>query len=217
IRLSRQIFQAQKLINEEDEEIANPGLSANNAEDTLTRRKDLASKFFPGQVGPALREALFWDSSLESADADFMDPHRPMPWFTSMEKWGVKHDKLDPFEAVMQRLTGLGEDHTWASTQLLEMHRGESPALNSDDEGYDSDEEVLRLLLPNRRLSPVPLPPHEPVDVAGCGFPPSDTLPPLPGSPPRRSHRLRIVKYDGAHFCPDHLPVYNGQMLRRRQ
>lgn len=87
IRLSRQLFQAYK---SDDEDSGNSSLSSTlNVQDELLRRKELASRFFPGQVSSTLREALFWDSSLESPDSDFMDIERPMPWFVGMEKWGV--------------------------------------------------------------------------------------------------------------------------------
>lgn len=228
IRLSRQIFQTQKATNsgeaDEDCNQANNTLSADIGVNPLDRQKELAASFFPGQVSAGLREALFWDSNLECADRDFMDPERPMPWYIWFEKWGyppgyaiLETDKLDPFEAVTHRHAALDQDHTWASTQVLEMHRGESPPLNSDEEGYDSDEEVLRLLLPKRAVSSASMLPNPPLNVISIDPPLPPNPPPLSASSSGQSRRLRIVKYSGARFCHDHLPVYNGQMLKRKQ
>ncbi|KAH9813269.1 hypothetical protein DFH28DRAFT_365364 [Melampsora americana] len=228
IRLSRQIFQTQKLANsgeaDEDCNQVNNTLSSDIGVNPLDRQKELAASFFPGQVSAGLREALFWDSNRECADPDSMDPERPMPWYNWFEKWGYppgyaifETDKLDPFEAVTHRLAGMDQDHAWASTQILEMHRGQSPPLNSDEDGYDSGEEVLRLLLPKRAVSPVSILPNLPLIVNSIDSPLLISPPPLPSSSSGRSRRLRIVKYSGARFCHDHLPVYNGQMLKRKQ
>ncbi|EGG09621.1 uncharacterized protein MELLADRAFT_95836 [Melampsora larici-populina 98AG31] len=202
LRLSRQIFQTQKLSTsgeaDEDCNQANHSLLADIGVNLLDRQRELAASFFPGQVSAGLREALFWDSNLEHADPDFMDPEQLMPWYHWFEKWGT--DKLDPFKAVTHRLAELDEDLPWTSTQVLEMHRGESPPLNSNEEAVSS----------------VVVPPNLPLDVTSIDAP-------LPSSPPLlplssgRSRRLRIVKYSGARFCHDHLPVYNGQMLKRKQ
>lgn len=94
IRLSRQMFQIQKTHKEEDEVndshlACTTSLSANVEETLLARRKSLASSYFPGQVSPALREALFWDSRFDCTDTRMMEPDLRMPWISRMEKWGV--------------------------------------------------------------------------------------------------------------------------------
>ncbi|KAI8452372.1 hypothetical protein BY996DRAFT_4584646 [Phakopsora pachyrhizi] len=95
IRLTKQIFQANKndgALNQSDSQQRPTqllSLSTEATEETLKRRRFLASSFYPGIVSQALREAIFWDSSSSRADPDCLDPERPMPWFQSMEKWGV--------------------------------------------------------------------------------------------------------------------------------
>lgn len=111
----------------------------------------------------------------------------------------------------MHRLVGLGQDHDWDSIQILAMHRGISPALDSGDSGYDSDEEVLRLLLPQYQK----LNPSSP-DKTNAGVTVDPPPPPIsrPWRRPPTPRRLRVVKYAGATFCHDHLPVFNGQMIK---
>ncbi|CAH7673286.1 expressed protein [Phakopsora pachyrhizi] len=243
IRLTKQIFQANKndgALNQSDSQQRPTqllSLSTEATEETLKRRRFLASSFYPGIVSQALREAIFWDSSSSRADPDCLDPERPMPWFQSMEKWGYPPgyaigsggNGLDPFEAIKKRIEGSQIDDEWESTEILKMHKGRrsSSLLTTQEEGdsdeTDSDEEVLRILLPNQKFRQIPIaplpPPQEEVSKSTQSpkFPENDLLPPLPPSPigqaRKRQCLRRIISYKAGNFDGERLPIYNGKPI----
>ncbi|CAH7686521.1 hypothetical protein PPACK8108_LOCUS21177 [Phakopsora pachyrhizi] len=97
------------------------------------------------------REAIFWDS--------FLETHA----LVSIDGYVGSGNGLDPFEAIKKRIEGSQIDDKWESTEILKMHKGcQSSSLLMTQEERDSDEtdldkEVLRILLPNQKFRQVPI------------------------------------------------------------
>ncbi|KNZ48573.1 uncharacterized protein VP01_555g1 [Puccinia sorghi] len=250
IRLSKQIFQARNALDGgiEDYSDAEQGhfedlnhrnysrlkdvvVGSEAIQEDIARRRLLAFSFAPGRLSASLRQALFWEPHRETPDQNYLDPYRPMPWFQAMEKWGYPPAYVipldahqSPFQRIIERIENSNKDHDWESAEILQMHRGRSPGIdsNSSDE-KEEEEEILRLLVPDYdalKKQSTPLPPERsPHNTPLPGpslFPPlpnSPSPPPPPPPPMSTIPTKRLVEYKGGNFSSDRLPVYNGQII----